>query len=134
MHTKIKKPSSVLIENIAANLAAEFYEAALRTPGLKPSKHKTHKAFVKANIEKFLPKAVDLCLDMLGNPYTPADQKQMIFEALQDRVNDPENDHVMLPELDVKTLLPKQEPKPVIVNTTVGRLDINDMKLPIKGV
>lgn len=88
LQNKIINPASVLIEQTAADLCATFFEAGL-SAGLK-SKHKTHKAFVHNNIEKFIPKAVELLLDMLGNPATPDDQKQLISEALIERANDPD--------------------------------------------
>lgn len=124
---KIKAPASILLETIAAQLAATFYEIG-RSQGLK-SIHKDYKSYVKANILRFMPRAVEYCLDMLNNPHTPADQKALIFEALKERVNDPENDCVMLPDIDIKTLLPKQEPKPVIINTEKKPLNIKDMPL-----
>lgn len=91
---KIINPASVLIEQTAADLASAFFEVGL-SQGLK-SKHKTHKAFVHHNIERFIPKAVDILIDMLGNPATPDSQKELIREALVERANDP--DLVMLTE------------------------------------
>ena len=86
---KVSSPSSVLIEVTAGNLAATWYEIG-RSQGMT-SKYKTTKAYVNANVEKFIPKALDLLLDMLGNPSTPADQKEIIYDAISERVNDPNN-------------------------------------------
>lgn len=127
MNDNIKRPSSILIETVALNLATTFYEVG-RGQGLT-SKHKTHKAYAKANLHKFIPKAVEYCLDMLHNPHTSAESKQLIFEALQERVND---NTIVLPDIDIKTILPKQEPKPVIINTEKKAFDINKVALPMK--
>lgn len=127
MNKNLLAPSSVLIETIAGQLCATFYEVG-RGQGLT-SKHKSHKAYVRANIEKFIPLAVNYCLDMLNNPYIAADQKQLIFEALKERVND---NTIVLPDIDIKTILPKQEPKPVIINTEKKAFDINKVALPMK--
>lgn len=88
LEKNVIKPSSVLIEQTAADLCAAFYEAGL-SAGLK-SKSKTHKAFVHKNIEHFIPKAVELLVEMLGNPATPDSQKEAIAEALIERANDPD--------------------------------------------
>ncbi len=81
-------PQSMLIEKTALELAQVFYDAG-RSSGLT-SKHKTPKAFAKANVEKFIPKAVELLMDMLGNPATPQESKDMIYAAIMERTNDPE--------------------------------------------
>lgn len=88
LEKNVIKPESVLIEQTAADLCAEFYEAGLAS-GLK-SKHKTHKAFVHHNIEKFIPKAVELLVEMLGKDSTPNNQKELIAAALIERANDPD--------------------------------------------
>lgn len=88
LEKKIIKPSSVLIEQTAADLAAAFFEVGL-SQGI-PTKHKTHKAFVHHNIEKFIPKAVEILTDMLANPATPQEQRDAILEALLERASDPD--------------------------------------------
>ena len=109
---KVSSPSSVLIEVTAGNLAATWYEIG-RSQGMT-SKYKTTKAYVNANVEKFIPKALDLLLDMLDNPSTPADQKEIIYDAISERVNDPNNitstDIKGLPDLDIKKLLDNLPP------------------------
>lgn len=88
LEKNVIKPSSVLIEQTAADLCAVFFEAA-SSSGMK-SKHKTHKAFVHNNIEKFIPRAVEILTDMLANPSTPQDQRDAILEALLERASDPD--------------------------------------------
>ncbi len=104
---KIINPSSVLIEQTAADLCAEYYEIGC-SQGLK-SKHKTHKAFVHAHIEHFIPLAVQTLLDILANPATPSEQKDAISEALIERANDADlsflnekiewHDKIVMPEV-----------------------------------
>lgn len=117
---KIVAPSSVLIETTALELATIFYEAG-RSSGLK-SKHKNARLFAKHNLEKFIPKAVDLLLEILSRDTTPEDQKKIIFEALMERHNDPELNEV-LPNLDVKKLIEinkamqRDKTQPVIIQS-----------------
>lgn len=82
----VVEPHHLLIEKTALELAAVFYEAG-RSSGLH-SKHKDARKFAKANVEKFIPKAVELLTDMLGNPSLPQDQKNMIYDAIMERTND----------------------------------------------
>lgn len=102
--SKIFVPHSHLIEHVAGALAATWYEIG-RSQGMK-SKYKTPRAYARANIEKFLPKAIEHLLDILANPTFPDLAKQEIFEALMERHNDPtlktEN---QLPKVDMKKLM-----------------------------
>ncbi len=108
---KIINPASVLIEQTAADLCAAFFEAGL-SAGLK-SRHKTHKAFVHHNLEKFIPKAVEILVDMLGKPETPDSQKELISQALLERANDPD-----LITLNEKIQPFKEDkPRPIIINS-----------------
>ena len=86
---KIVKPLNPLIFKVAGELAATWYEIG-RGQGLT-SKWKTPRAYANANIEKFIPKAVSILLDMLG-PHSnmPELAKNEIYEALLDPVNDPD--------------------------------------------
>lgn len=127
---KIEKPSSILIEKTAVEFAAVFYEAG-RSSGLT-SKYKDARAYARTNFVKFVPKVVNYFLDLLNKPYIPADQKKIIFEALQERMNDPDVDDKALPEIDMKKILPKQEPKPVIINSLKKPLDIKNHPLSLK--
>jgi len=93
LEKKMINPASVLIEQTAADLCAEYFEIGL-SQGLK-SKHKTHKAFVHAHIERFIPIAVDLLTSMLGMKHISDDQKVLIHEALIERANDPDLSFMM---------------------------------------
>ena len=131
---KLSNPSSVLIEITAGNLAAFWYETG-RSQGLH-SKHKTVKEYVNANVEKFIPKAIDYLLDILNNPFTPHEQKELIYDALSERMNDPDNVTSaqirglkpldvnkllgMLPEAPPSQQLKKVRDKPTVINTNVG--------------
>lgn len=79
---------NVLIEQTAGELAAIFYEAA-RSSGLK-SKHKNARNYAKTNLEKFIPKAVELLLSMLQMNHISDVLKNEIYEALIERANDPD--------------------------------------------
>jgi len=88
-------PQSLLIEKTALELAAVFYEAG-RSSGLT-SKHKDARAFAKANVEKFIPKAVELLMDILAKDNTPQDQRDLIYEAFMERTNDKELSNIGIP-------------------------------------
>jgi len=104
---KIIEPHSILIEETALKFAAAYYEVG-RSQGLT-SKFKNARAFAKANVERFIPMAVQTLMDMLSNPSTPETQKEMIYQAFTERANDPDlsnsgigafkNDTPYLPEL-----------------------------------
>ena len=104
---KIIEPHSILIEETALKFAATYYEVG-RSQGLT-SKFKNARAFAKANVERFIPMAVQTLMDMLANPSTPETQKEMIYQAFTERANDPDlsnsgvgafkNDTPYLPEL-----------------------------------
>jgi hypothetical protein len=81
-------PQSLLIESTAMEIAQVFYEAG-RNSGLT-SKHKNGKAFAKANLEKFIPKAVELLLNMIGSDAVTVENKDLILAALMERTNDVE--------------------------------------------
>ncbi len=108
---KILAPSSILIEQVAGAMAATFYEVG-RSQGLK-SKWKNPKAYALNNLEKFIPRAVDHLLDILGNPSTPNEQKEIIYDALSERMNNgniTSTDIKGLPALDIKKLLDNLPP------------------------
>lgn len=86
---KVFKPSNILFERIAGEMAAVFYEVG-RSQGMT-SKYKNARLYAKHNLEKFLPKAIELCIDMLGRSDISDDMKEMIYDELQERVNDPTN-------------------------------------------
>ncbi len=119
MRSKIVQPKHVLIEKIAVELAAVFYEAG-RSTGLS-SKHKNARSYARANFEKFIPKAVEYCLEMLKPHSNVTEEARMeIYEALMERHNDPELCEV-LPNIDVNkliTLIDAEEKKKVITINT----------------
>ncbi len=79
-------PQSLLIEKTALEFAAVYYEAG-RSAGLT-SKYKDARAFAKANVEKFIPLAVDHLMTMISSDSLPADQKELIYDAFMERTND----------------------------------------------
>ena len=93
-------PRHVIIEQIAVNIAATWYEIGCGQ-GMT-SKHKSAKAYAKANLEKFLPKAIDTAIEMLGpNSTLPPSAKELIYEALMERHDDPTLNKYM-PNVDLK--------------------------------
>ena len=60
---KIITPQSTVIEETALSIAAAWYEVG-RGQGLT-SKWPNAKAYAKANLERFIPNAVSILLDML---------------------------------------------------------------------
>ncbi len=80
-------PRYTVIEKTALQLAAVFYEAG-RSSGMT-SKHKNARSYARANLEKFIPKAVEILLGMLNNPNTPKIMKDEILGAYLERANAP---------------------------------------------
>lgn len=115
------EPKSSLIEKTASALATEFYEIG-RSQGLT-SKYKNHRAYARANLEKFIPKAIEYLITMLGNPSFPELAKAEIYEALMERHNDPKfktDEENKLPDLDVKKLMASMDEynkNKIIINT-----------------
>jgi len=111
---KIVTPASMLFERIAGELAGTFYNIG-RSQGMT-SKYKTDRAYARANIEKFLPKAIDYCIDMLARPDISNEMKELIYDALSERVNEPANiTSTQLPELDMKKLIDNLPPIPQLL-------------------
>lgn len=107
-----------VIEQTAAQLAAVFYEAG-RSSGLT-SDYKDARSFARAKFIIFIPRAIEILLSMLNRSDIHDLQKQEIFLALQERMNDPDVNQV-LPNynaMEIMKFLPKSEPKPVIINTS----------------
>jgi hypothetical protein len=112
-------PKLNLIEHVAAELAATFYEVG-RSQGLK-SRHKNARAYALNNLEKFVPHAVRHLLEQLNNPSISVEQKEEIFEALQERINDPMAQSLAdasanhaLPDIDIAKVIPVKELPSVI--------------------
>jgi hypothetical protein len=130
---KIITPKSMLIEKTAGEFAGVFFEAArssgmhkikLRGQVINLDKYKNDpKKFAKQHLEKFIPDVVKHFVEMLGRKDIPADQKELIYEAIMERTNDPQLDTLAkstggrLPEFE-QTVLYKpdnEKPKPIIV-------------------
>lgn len=112
----------MLIENTAGQYAAIFWEAC-RSSGMPPGKHKTARAFARANLEKFIPIAVQNLIEIMGRENTPASQKEIIYQAIMERTNDEQLSEISktagLPDFE-NTVLYKpdnEKPRPVIINT-----------------
>lgn len=103
-------PKHTVIEQTAAEFAATWYEIG-RGQGLT-SKWKDARSYARANFEKFILKAVEILISMLGRQDIPDLMKAEIFDAFQERINDPEAAALAgcpLPNIDISKLLPKQE-------------------------
>lgn len=86
LERKLVTPQSILIEQTALNIAAVYYEQG-RSLGLT-SRFKNPQQYAKKYVERFIPKAVEILMDMLGNDATKPEMKEMIYEAFMERVND----------------------------------------------
>ena len=100
-----------LIEITAGELAATFYEAA-RSSGMK-SKYPNARIYAKNNLETFVPKALELLLEMLGKEDTPEHMKNEIYDAIMERNEDKD---LKVVELEKPKFKPHVE-KPIIVNS-----------------
>jgi hypothetical protein len=105
-------PRNALIAKVAGALAAEFFEAAKNTPEIDTlrKKYKNNpRLYAAANIEKWIPKATDILIGMLGMPHVSLEMKEEIWNAIQDCVNDKTNvisDEIIgLPDIDVVKIL-----------------------------
>ena len=140
MKFHLKDPSDVIIEKTAGQMAAIFFEAArssgmgiitLQGQKIDLRKYKNNpRAFARSHLEKFIPAAVHALTEILSRDSTPVEQKEIIYQALLERVNDPDIDMMAktagnLPEFE-QTVLYKsdqEKPKPVIVNSP--KIDFN---------
>ena len=136
---KLKDPSDVIVEKTAGEFAGVFYDSA-RSSGMTVIKlqgdvinllrYKSPREFARRHLEKFIPAAVHALNEIMCNPNTPEAQRQIIYNAIMERVNDPDLDMMAktagdLPEFE-QTVLYKpdnEKPKPVIVNTTAFNFD-----------
>ena len=142
--SSIKDPSDVIVEKTAGEFAGTFYDAA-RSSGLKVIqlqgqkinllKYKTPRAFARSHLEKFIPAAVEALIEIMSRENCPVEQKEMIYQALLERVNDQDIDMrgkmAKLPEFE-NTPLYKPDtdlPKPVIINTPKIDFDFNSKKV-----
>lgn len=103
------KPRYTIIENVAINCAAEYFEACLSS-GADCSKYKNHKDFARKQFQKFIPFAIDHLTTMLGNENLDKKLKDEIYFAIMERTNN-------LPEPKLSDLIDLKPLPPVIVNT-----------------
>lgn len=127
-------PQSLLIEKTALELAAAFYEGG-RSAGLK-SKHKDARSFAKANVETFIPKAVELLMTMIGSDAIPQDQKDLIYEAFMERTNDQDLSNCGIPVFENNT--PFLADKPAIydqptLDSVLNKTALLDTKGKLNG-
>jgi hypothetical protein len=112
------KPRSLVIERTAAQMAAVFYEAGMNMGAT--SRYKSARHFARANVERFVPKAVEYLLEMLNRPDVSNHMKDEIYTAIMERVHD-EQTNVMqdnkLPDINIKKYLDHKPEQPIIVNT-----------------
>lgn len=130
---KIVSPSNVIIEKTAGQFAGTFFEAArssgmgiitLQGQKIDLRKYKNNpRNFARAHLEKFIPAAIEALTTILGRENTPASQKEIIYNALMERVNDQQLSDMGkaagLAEFE-NTILYKTDtdkPKPIILNT-----------------
>lgn len=133
MNFKIVDPGNVIIEKTAGEFAGIFYESA-RSSGLtiislqgkkiNLLKYKTPRDFARRHLEAFIPAAVHALTEIMSRENTPVEQKEMIYQAICERVNDADIDMTAklagnMPEFEQSVLYKsdQEKPKPVIVNT-----------------
>ncbi len=133
---KLTTPKFDILEEFALKFAMEYYEVA-RSQGIKPRnpKHKTARLWALHRFTDFLPKAVEVAIEMLTNdsPTITKHMKDKIYLALMERINDPVVNKVfgnkqLLPGLDLKKMLENAPAKPVEIKT-----DIFDDKRSVKN-
>lgn len=139
MKFKLKDPSDVIIENTAGQMAGVFFDAArssgltvIQLQGKKINllKYKNNpRNFARVHIQAFIPAAVHALIEIMSRENTPTEQKDIILNAILERVNDPDINMMAktanLPEFE-QTVLYKTDnelPKPVIVNSP--KIDFN---------
>jgi len=135
---KIVDPATFIIEKTAGEYAGVFYDAA-RSAGMKKIKlqgevidllkYKRTRDFARSHFEKFIPAAVNGLIDVMSKPNCSAENKEIIYQALMERVNDQQlnlmGKQAGLPEYESTPLYKsdQEKPKPVIINTP--KIDFN---------
>ncbi len=99
-------PKHKVIEETALALATTWYEIG-RSQGMT-SKWKNARTYARANVEKFIPRAVQHLIDILGNPSFSESAKQLIYDALMERHNDPTLNKYM-PNIDINKVIKNLE-------------------------
>lgn len=138
MNFKIVDPSNFIIEKTAGEFAGIFFDSArssgmtkiqLQGDKINLLKYKRTRDFARAHLEKFILAAVHALTEIMARPETPEEQKRIIYDAILERVNDPQLEalgkQAGLPEYE-QTVLYKadnEKPKPVIINTPAFNFD-----------
>lgn len=128
---KIIEPKVDLIEKTAGEFAGVFYDASrssgmtiinLQGQKINLLRYKGPRQFARAHLEKFIPAATHALIEILSKDTTSPEKKQVIYDALMERVNDGQLHDLGkasgLPEYQVDQLkyLPDDiKPKPIIV-------------------
>ncbi len=123
IESKLLKPRDILIEKVAGELAATYFEAAQNTPQMNTLRKKYRndpRRYARMNLERWIPKAVETLISCLQSPRLSIEAKEEIYNAIADRVNDPDNltsDDIinnggMLPKIDIKPLIDAESRKP----------------------
>ena len=142
---KIVTPEINIIEKTAGEMAGVFFDAC-RSSGMEKiklqgriinlKKYKNNpRAFARDCLEGFIPAAVHALTEILSRDTTPVDQKEIIYQALMERVNDPQLGDMAkaagdLPEFE-QTVLYKsdqEKTKPIIVNTPKIDFSFNNVR------
>ena len=134
LEKKLITPQSLVIEKTALDLAAAYYEIG-RSKGLK-SRYKTPQAYAKKYVTNFIPKAIELLMDMLAKPSTSQEMKDLIYDAFMERSNDPDLNKVGIPvfQNNVEYKSSRHVPdKPIVINTknNVRSPGIEDLPLDV---
>jgi hypothetical protein len=122
----------MLIEQTALQLAANLYEIG-RSQGMT-SKYKTARDYAKANVEKFIPLAVNHLIEALSGNVLGPDQKDLIYQAIMERTNDAELSNIGIESFKNDT--PYLPEKAVIYDKrTIDQavMDTNNLQLKREG-
>jgi len=138
LQRKLKDPSDVIVEKTAGEFAGVFYDSCrssgmtvikLQGDNINLLRFKSPREFARRHLEKFIPAAVHALNEIMCNPNTPEEKRQVIYNAIMERINDADLNMMgktaQLPEFE-NTILYKpddEKPKPVIVNTTAFNFD-----------
>lgn len=141
---KITDPSNVIIEKTAGEFAATFYCAArssdmklikLQGKTINLLRYKSERDFARRHLEAFIPAAVHALIEIMSRENCPIEQRDVIYNALMERVNDKDIDMMAktakLPEFE-QTVLYKddtEKPKPIILNTPAIDFSFNSKKV-----
>lgn len=131
---KLVTPQSILIEQTAAEMACIFWEAG-RSAGM-PSKYKNARAFARAKLTTFIPKAVQHLIEMISNPATSKEMKDLIYEAIMERVNDPDLSNCGIKAFEIPIAYKSDKhvaPAPLIINTKAKALSSTSIKEVYNG-